>query len=95
MLAAGRYAPRGVLINDTSLQPNQLRLSGVNGLSLVPGAMIRIDNEWILYNDYEGGVLTVAPNGRSAMRSSSVTTHNPGTPVVTGQQFSLARTFPH
>ena len=46
-------------------------------------------------SDWSPLVLTVAPNGRSAMRSSSVTTHNPGTPVVTGQQFSLARTFPH
>jgi len=95
VLAAGRYAPRGVLVNDASLSANQLRLSGVNGLSLVPGAMIRIDNEWILYNDYQGGILTVAPNGRSAQRSSTMTTHAPGTAVVTGQQFSLARTFPH
>jgi len=95
VLAAGRYAPRGTLVNDSSLQANQLRLSGVNGLSTVPGAMIRIDNEWILYSGYQDGVLTVAPNGRSAQRSSTVTTHASGTAVVSGQQFSLARTFPH
>ena len=92
VLAAGRYAPRGVLVNDAGAT---LRLSGVNGLSLVPGAMLRIDNEWILYNDYQGGIVTVVTNGRSAMRSSTMTTHNAGAAVVTGQQFSLARTFPH
>jgi hypothetical protein len=91
-LSTGRYSPQGTFVSDLGGTPDQLRLTGINGLAVIPGAMIRIDSEWILYSDYRGGVLSVAK--RAAMRSTEAA-HAPGALVSTGQQYSLARTFPH
>ncbi len=90
-LASGRYGPSGYVIEDQN--PN-IRIAGVQGVPTVPGAMVRIDDEWVQYRDYVGGVLQVDPAMRGARRST-MTTHLRNAPVRLGQSYTLVRTFAH
>lgn len=88
-LAAGRYAPRGIVIDDTSAG---IRIAGLPSVPLQAGAMVRIEDEWIAYSDFSGGRLITLP--RPALRSATAV-HGRNAPVRIGQMYAVARIFPH
>jgi hypothetical protein len=89
-LANGRYAPKGYVVQDSG---TTIDIAGIGALPVVPGAMVRIEDEWVAYDSYSSGTLTTAAATRTARRST-FSTHARNAPVWLGQSFSLVRIFP-
>ncbi|MBA2479721.1 MAG: hypothetical protein H0V44_03585 [Planctomycetes bacterium] len=88
-LANGRYAPKGYVIQDNG---GDIKVAGLGALPVVPGSMVRIDNEWIAYDAYDSG--TIKASATRTARRSTAATHLRNDPVWLGQTFSLVRIFP-
>ena len=92
-MAAGRYAPSGYVIEDDQAN-NRMRIAGLRSLPTVAGSMVRVEDEWIAYRDFQGGALLWDAGMRGARRST-FKVHTRNDRVFLGQTYSLARTFPH
>jgi prepilin-type N-terminal cleavage/methylation domain-containing protein len=101
LTGGGRFSPRGTLQSDLENVPGagDLRYTGINALPATPGAMVRIDDEWIAYQRNAGGRLYFEAHtpelgpGRGARRSR-VAAHARGATIRVGQSYSLVRAIP-
>ena len=101
LTGGGRFAPRGILQSELENTPaaGELRFGGINGLPSIPGSMVRIDDEWIAYQNVRAGRLAFADRsvddgpGRGARRSR-VVAHGRGAVLRVGQSYSLVRAIP-
>ncbi|MBA3710385.1 MAG: prepilin-type N-terminal cleavage/methylation domain-containing protein [Planctomycetes bacterium] len=93
-LANGRYVPKGSVIEDDTAG-RRLRIGGLGAVPTMPGAMVRVDDEWIAYTAFQNGALITLPNRSSApTRRSTYTTHQRNAPVWLGQSYSVVRILP-
>lgn len=88
VLAGQRFGQRGKLIRDDT---SELRLSGIPTLATGAKAMLRVDTEWIGYDDYRRGLVSGLRRGQ--WRSNEVR-HQRDVAVRTGQMWSLVRSLP-
>ena len=96
LTGGGRYAVRGTLaqaIADGS--STSFRLAGVKALPTVEGSMLRVDSEWIRYDRFAGGLVSLdAAAGRRGVLRSAPIGHALRSPVLAGQSFSLVVALP-
>jgi len=101
LTGGGRFSPRGSLQSEltTVADAGFLRYTGINALPSAPGSMVRVDDEWIAYQQITGGRLLFEAHspelgpGRGARRSR-VAAHQRGATIRVGQSYSLVRAIP-
>lgn len=93
LTGGGRFATRGTLVSDISATDTTARVSGIKALPTISGSLLRIDNEWVRYDDFRNGQVIVRSDGRGALRSTA-TGHSGRPTVFAGQPFSLVVALP-
>lgn len=101
LTGGSRFAQRGTIAGDVEASDTSVRIAGVRGLRTAPGAVLRVGNEWIGYDQArENRVSWPTPVpadqpllGRGVLRSTP-SRHDSGTPVLIGQLHSLTRALP-
>jgi len=94
LTGGGRFATRGTLVRDIpDATATTARISGIKALPTTGGSLLRIDNEWVRYDDFRGGQVTIRSDGRGALRSTA-SAHSGRVTVLAGQPFSLVVALP-
>jgi len=96
LTGGGRFAPAGFLIapisDGTATTP--FRIAGIKALPTASGAMLRVDDEWIGYDGYNGKSISMTGSdpwiGRGRRRSQGVP-HDAKAVVRLGYTHSLVR----
>lgn len=92
----GRYAVKGSLAQPIAdATSTAFRIAGVKSLPTVDGSMLLVDEEWIRYDRFTGGQVSLsdAATQRGALRSTPGG-HAVRAPVLAGQAFSLVVALP-
>ena len=95
LTGGGRFAPTGFLVSKMDKSSTDaFRIAGIKALPTASGAMLRVDDEWIGYDGYNGKAISMTGTdpwvGRGRRRSSDVT-HDPKAVVRLGYTHSLVR----
>ena len=93
LTGGGRYATRGTLVRDISDADLTARISGIKALPTTSGSLLRIEDEWVRYDDFRNGQITIRSDGRGALRSTAQA-HSGRVTVLAGQPFSLVVALP-
>jgi prepilin-type N-terminal cleavage/methylation domain-containing protein len=94
LTGGGRFATRGTLIQAIDDSQTTARVSGIKALPTIAGSLLRIGNEWVRYEDFRGGRLTIATDGRGALRSTATAHAARSETVLAGMPFSLVVALP-
>lgn len=93
LTGGGRFATRGTLVRDMNNSESTARISGIKALPTTSGSLLRIENEWVRYDDFRSGQITIRSDGRGALRSAAAA-HTGRVTVLAGQPFSLVVALP-
>jgi len=93
LTGGGRFATRGTLVRDISNADLTARISGIKALPTTSGSLLRIRDEWVRYEDFRNGQITIRSDGRGALRSTPAP-HAGRDTVLAGQPFSLVVALP-
>lgn len=95
LTGGGRFATRGTLaqpINDAT--QTTARITGIKALPTIAGSLLRIGDEWVRYEDFRAGQVTIRSDGRGALRSTATGHAARSTTVLAGMPFSLVVALP-
>jgi prepilin-type N-terminal cleavage/methylation domain-containing protein len=94
LTGGGRFATRGTLVTDINNATDlTARISGIKALPTISGSLLRIGDEWVRYDDFRKGQVTINATGRGALRSTA-SPHNNRPTVLAGLPFSLVVALP-
>ncbi len=93
LTGGGRFATRGTLVRDINQTDLTARISGIKALPTTSGSLLRIEDEWVRYDDFRNGQITIRSDGRGALRSTA-SAHGGRVTVLAGQPFSLVVALP-
>lgn len=94
LTGGGRFATRGTLVQAMDDTQTTARIAGIKALPTISGSLLRIGNEWVRYNDFRGGQVTIAADGRGSLRSTASAHAARADLVLAGQPFSLVVALP-